>query len=434
MRATQASSSARSFGWLALGFLAFATYGSLVPLDFRPLPAAEAVEHYREAWMVPIRVGSRSDWLSNILLFTPLGYLLAGWLSVDRPRRALVAVAVAVPVTSATLSAAIEFAQVYFPSRTVSARDVVAETLGGTIGGVAWLAARRLLAVPSWWGDIGRRERAAWLLPAYLVALLLSHDLPLDLGISPADLYHKYKNGMICLVPFGSGEPGSSTLRRLADEASSFLVAGLLLARFDRRPRSFWVLLATGMALAALVEFSQLFIASRRFDATDIAVGGLAAFAGHAAGGALMADAAAWSRTACLGCWLGLVAMISWLPLDFNLDLGAWSDRASRVELVPFVDYYRVSVLNAGDQLFGKAALFIPLGMMLGMSWWRTLLVAILVAAPFEAGQLALPGRVPSLTDFIVEVGGAWIGQLVPLASPAPARVRRAAPSQAVTP
>lgn len=426
MRATPVSLSARSFGWLSLGFLAFATYGSLVPLDFRPLTAAEAVEHYRAAWIVPIRVESRSDWLSNILLFIPLGFLLTGWLSVDRPRRFLVAVAIAVPVASAALSAAIEFAQVYFPSRTVSARDVVAETIGGTIGGVAWLAARRLLAGPSWWGGIGRRERVAWLLPAYLVALLLSHDLPLDLGISPADFYHKYKNGMICLVPFGSGELGSSTLRRLADEASSFLVAGLLLARFDRRPRSFWLLLAIGLTLAALVGSSQLFMVSRRFDTTDLIVGGLAAFAGQAAGHALMADDTAWSRSACLVCWLGLAALVSWLPLDFDLDLGTCVDRASRIMLAPFIDYYRVSVLNAGDQIFAKAALFIPLGMMLGVGWLRTLLMATLVAVTLEAGQLALPGRVPSLTDLIVEVGGAWVGQMTLFASPDPARLHPA--------
>jgi VanZ family protein len=402
----------RHYGWLALGFLAFAVYGSLVPLDCRPLAIGEAIDRYRAAWQVPIRVESRSDWLSNILLFIPLGFLVSGWLAVDRPRRAILAAVLAVPAASVMASAAIEFAQVYFPSRTVSPRDVVAETVGGAIGGALWLAAgpwltRRARARASNGGGL-----AAWLLPAYLLALILSHVMPLDITISPGELYHKYKEGMICPVPFSAAARGFVEFeRRIVDEAASFLVVGLFLGRSDPwRARGPWSLLSLGLVLAGTIEALQLFIASRRCDSTDVIVGGLAVLGGWAAGRATLPTAARQARLACFAGWLGLVAFSSWFPFDFVADPRFWLDKASKVTALPFADYYHGSVWNAADQIFRKAVLFFPLGMVSDRGWRGTLLAASGLAILFEVGQLGLPGREPSVTDVLIEIGGAWAG------------------------
>jgi len=407
---------ARHHGWLALGFLAFAVYGSLMPLDFRPLAVGKAVDRYRAAWQVPIRVESRSDWLSNILLFIPLGFLLSGWLTVDRPRWSIATVAVSIPVASAALSSAIEYAQVYFPSRTVSPRDVVAETIGGAIGGALWLASGPWLTGRARSRAAGEGGRAAWLLPAYLLALTLSRVMPLDFTISPGELYRKYKGGMISLLPFAAIAPGAAeATRRMADEVASFLVAGLLLGQAAGwRPRGSWPVLATGLATAASIKFAQLFVASRRSDPTDVIVGGLAVVGGWAAGRATLGETdprdADRTRLAFFLGWLGLAACSSWSPFHFGTDVGGWPGKASSVTALPFADYYRGSVWNAGDQIFRKATLFFPLGMVSGRDRRGTLLVAAGLAILFEAGQLALPGREPSITDVLVEVGGAWAG------------------------
>src|SRR5207249_1986689 len=50
---------------LALAYLGFVVYGSLVPFHFRPMPVGEAVERFRAVCGEPVAVGSRSDWTAN---------------------------------------------------------------------------------------------------------------------------------------------------------------------------------------------------------------------------------------------------------------------------------------------------------------------------------------------------------------------------------
>ena len=414
---------ARHYGWFAAGFLALAVYGSLVPLDFRPLPAAEAVARYRAAWRVPILVESRSDWLSNILLFLPLGFLLAGTLAVDRPRWAALEALVAVPAASAALSAAIEFAQVYFPSRTVSSRDVVAETIGGVIGAATWLMIGPGMTARARAGGLDGSGRAAWALPAYLLAMVLAHAIPLDITISPGELWGKVKAGMVAPIPFvGFAKDPAGAARRSADEAVSFLVAGLIAGRAAAwKSRSPWVAWAVGLVLASSIELLQFFVATRRCDATDLVVGTLAFLAGWLAGQATWNSADRRGdgrvRLAFLAGWLGILACSSWTPFDFNWDLGACLDKVRSIDFLPFADVLQGSPWVLADQVFLKLSLFFAFGLLLG-GGWRTLVVAALIAATVEAVQVTLPGRVPSLSDLILEAGGAWLGQLASFRCP----------------
>ena len=67
-------------GLLALGYLVFVVYGSLVPLDYTPVPWDEAVERFRNIRFLQLGIGSRADWVANLLLFIPLTFLWLGWL------------------------------------------------------------------------------------------------------------------------------------------------------------------------------------------------------------------------------------------------------------------------------------------------------------------------------------------------------------------
>ncbi len=74
------------------------------------------------------------EFVANVLLFVPLGLLLA--LLFDRP---WVGVAACLAV-----SVAVEVAQFVVPPRQASLRDVIGNTIGALIGaGIAWLLARR---------------------------------------------------------------------------------------------------------------------------------------------------------------------------------------------------------------------------------------------------------------------------------------------------
>ena len=76
-------------------FVAFAAYGSFVPLRFREVSLAEAVQRFVTTPLVPLWRASRSDFITNVLLFVPIGFLLLGALA-EGSRRA--AVALALPV------------------------------------------------------------------------------------------------------------------------------------------------------------------------------------------------------------------------------------------------------------------------------------------------------------------------------------------------
>ena len=65
---------------LALGYLCFVVYGSLVPLDYVPVPWDEAAERFRNIPFLQLGIGSRADWVANLLLFIPLTFFWLGWL------------------------------------------------------------------------------------------------------------------------------------------------------------------------------------------------------------------------------------------------------------------------------------------------------------------------------------------------------------------
>jgi VanZ family protein len=429
---------ARQYGWLTLAYFALAVYGSLVPFHYRALPWDEAVARFAQVCQSPVQVKSRSDWAANVLLFLPLGFLLMASLCVDRRWSAgLIAALIVVPFCT-LLSAAIEFSQLFFPPRVSSLNDVVAESLGGLMGTLTWLATGQRLT--HWargvWTGWGTRGMAARLLPGYLALLVLLNVLPLDLTISPVELYHKYREGRIVLVPFTT--PHIGILEACAKQCwnvACFLPVGLLLAGLPghtwQSGRGWPLVLGIGLAVAGSVEVLQLFVYSRFCDATDVVTGTLAVLAGWAAvhvGRAWQAAPAGvthepvlWYpafRPVLLAAWLGLLILVNWQPFDFNPDGAKALARWHRVALVPFKDYFWNSYLSAAEQFLHKTLLFFLLGALLTpprpAPGWRTgvlvLVSAALLAVTLEAGQLFLPSRYASVTDVLVETFGATLG------------------------
>ena len=115
--------------------------------------------------------------------------------------------------------------------------------------------------------------------------------------------------------------------------------------------------------------------------------------------------------------WLAAAVFVNWQPFDFTLDAGFVAGRVRQFSLVPFADYYWGNYWDGFDQFVHKLVLFVPLGVLLTLALpGRGVLVvglAALVAAGIEAGQLFLPTRYASVTDVLIESGGAWVGLVV---------------------
>jgi VanZ family protein len=424
---------AGTFAGLAVAAAAFTAYGSLVPFHFRPRPWDEVLGAWQ--WVLVNRwaIDSRSDWAANVLLGMPLGFCLLGALRVDRPgARAAARTALAVWPVCVLFAAAVEFAQLYFPGRTSSLSDVVAQGLGSAAGMLGWVLAgprltrwaRTVWAGPRLGGTAGR------VLVAYVGLLALVQLLPLDLSPRPADLYRKFRD-QVTLVPFGElGQPRApSAGPRWAgwvELAALYFPVGLLAAGRDPARVTALRVLALGLLLALVLESLQLVVASRSPGVTDVLVGGAAVLAGWVVGRRLPVNGRGIGPETALvlaQAWAAVVLLIGWVPFDFDGSLGG--PRLRELNWVPFALAYEKNYLSSLEEVLAKVLLFAPLGAVAAAvgerpaRWrWRAVAAATLgaaVAAVVEAGQLYLPTRHPSPTDLLLGAAGGWAGAAVAL-------------------
>ncbi len=279
---------------VALAYLLFVLYGSFVPLRISPLSFPDAILAFRNAPWLDMRTGHRSDWVANVLLFVPLACL---WLGAVWPRRSTfrALASIAVFVACAGLAVSIEFTQVYFPSRTVSLNDMAAETIGAGLGVAAWWMFGGALTAQIVTGALMLRT-TSWVervLGIYLCGLVLWALLPLDLTLSPVEMYTKYKTGNLILTPFLFHQATwGATASGFLPEIARWIPVGLLCRQLRSRA-TFATQLGTAVGIAAAVEVLQLFVSTRVADVNDILAAGLGAAIGNRLGAAFSGSHAA---------------------------------------------------------------------------------------------------------------------------------------------
>lgn len=432
------SRSRRALLALAVAYLAFVIYGSLVPLHFRGRPPAEAWQDFLHIRYLNLGIGSRADWVANILLFIPLAFF---WLGVLWHRRSLLlraAASLLVLGAGVGLSVGIEFTQLFFPPRTVSLNDILAETIGAGIGVMAWwLAGPPVFAWFARWAQgnspSGLAERLLYL---YLFVLFGYNLLPLDLTLSPVEIYHKWQAGRVILVPFGFAfaKPVEAWYG-LATDALVWAPVGFLWRLPGRKSAlSVWLLV---VAAATVLELLQLFVYTRVSDVTDILTAAQGGAAGIGAAGLRLSgdtlrksragasggipEPVLWSGAALL--WLVVLAAVFWYPFDFHFERGFIRERLLALNKVPFESYYFGTEYRAATEVLHKAGFFLPLGALLGLAKsridryvWRRLFgfgaltAIILTAFGIEFGKVLIPGKYPDLTNVFLEILGGATG------------------------
>jgi glycopeptide antibiotics resistance protein len=437
----------RQYLWLTLAFLGVVVYGSLVPLRFRFIPWQETLTRFSVAFSAPVRFDSPSDWLSNVLLFIPLSFLMMGTLSVDRAPKSGWMAALAVVPCCALLSTCIEFAQLYFPPRVTSLNDVVAETIGGLLGSTLWLLrGQRITAVlRQFWTGLGDQSSTRSLLAAYLIFLVVLAALPMDLTIRPVEIYRKFRDGRIDLIPFSKllADPFGVIEKGLKNVAY-FLPVGVLLAGLEvsrLHPRRSWLaIIGVAVGLPTVVSLIKLMVFTNSFDSSNVVTGSLAIVAGwrfvlrfrqpQVTAAALRINerrepprntgrAWAWGL---LVFWLAALVFFEWQPFNFDFSTEMASRRLHDLSLVPFADYQQADYIHTFDQVCTKVVLFIPAGVLLATLRSRSrrfdpglwvIALAVMMTTLLEAGQFFLPTRFASISDVIVESFGVWFGFLI---------------------
>ncbi len=414
-------------------FVAFAAYGSFVPLRWNAVPLDAAVARFAQTPFIPMSRASRGDFLTNVLLFVPIGFFLLG--AAANRSRALAAVwFVPVVLFGFALSVAIEFGQIFVSGRTPSWNDVVAETLGGALGALTWATLGTV--VVDWLAVLlhsdSQSDRAFRLLGAYTALWVVLGLQPFDYTVRPAELAQKLRAGRIVLQPFGGRDTLSDVMGTLlmAVPVGAF---GVLAAIHRRSARPVLMGLGIGIGATCLIEFAQLLARSRTADVTDLLMNGAGSTSGvflatRALSTPLLPGGASgvrWWPLGALGIWCIVLVVRHWTPFDFVAEAGFVRSRVPLLCRVPFHSYYWAMPLSAFAEATSKFLLGMPVGALLQWMWLpsssrsgraQTLAIAIISMAIFvviELGQLLLPTRVPDQTDIYIATAGALVGLAV---------------------
>ena len=408
---------------LCITYALVVLYGALMPYDLLAdaTTARTQLADAFESWPLGDRHAGKADMLSNVLLFMPLGLLLATRTALGGgPRWPGVLAAVAV---SACLSAAIEGAQAFSLSRVASGQDWTLNVFGGLIGGLIGAAIGRQL-----WRGLSSMARHWWIRrPAAVVAVVMAALLAADAlypywpTLDVSTVWRSIKSSQLSLAEGWAAHPWHYwVVRRIAVYAAfSALLAGAFLPT-SRRRRFAGALGAT--LFAAALETLKVFIASRTMNIANVGSAG----GGAALGWLLGTMLAGLSRRGQVGlAWRMILAYLvydAWTPFRTNFDHEVMRAKIPHgAEWLPL--YHYAMGARADDVQNFLATVILAAALTAAVKLYarqgggrarpRHLVAAIWAGAlgvALELGQFAIVGRTPTTTDVLCFVVGGALG------------------------
>jgi len=421
-----------TFFWLAcFGLIA---YGSLMPFDYCNDPTVVAFHGWRawQCWpLVPHGAISRTDLVSNLLLYIPLGLLGTTRLRFARSRGAggshsqyvgILLAFLAATVAGSVLSATVETAQMYSFTRVTSAQDWLANTIGTMAGALVGATVG-----PSIWLSLLRSIRLRIIQrPVSLVGLIMIAMLALD-ALYPLlptlDVSTVKQHVKATLQYMNNPLAGHTWHHWLVCRVGIYAVLAAVLAGASRRAG--WRRYAMGIMLALLfatgMELAKTFIDQRWTDPGNVIMSLVGVLVGAILAAAL-AGRLSTRTQALLAAALAFVylAYQELVPIPGGL-LGVEVFRWD-ISQLPLYSYMMSADLHAVVLFFRNIILAGAVTFALGMagSWagaspaakaCRMGLLMALAATAMEFAQFIIPGRIPSTTDiFCLAVGGALGG------------------------
>ncbi len=427
----------------ALGFLFLATYGSWVPLNFRPMTFEKAWDYFwfQQNWG-QVNFGNRSDWGANVLLFIPIAFFGTGLWCLDRKSpswKVLGTLLVLAVCTAASL--VIEFFQAFIHARVPSHDDVYAQSVGTLIGMISWFAFGQILT--NWWRlHTSKRDRQpllASVLSVYVLGLIAYSLIPLDFIIHPAELYKKYQEGRIVLVPDWHAGITKGSIWQSFSQLLIFVPVGVwasVIWRDENRRRTWVRGLLIGGAVAVLIEAAQVFLLSRFAETSDaltavlgvaIGAGGVWYFQSRQNVAPATEDQKLLRNLAFYGAavlYAGfLVCYFCW-PLEIDRDPARIHRNWNHFFRAPMTALYWSPEYVAATQILQKLFLWSILGVLVGqpvltsqlpktlkrLFLFALLLLCWLVGTGVELLQLLMPAHTPDSTDIGLYTVGAGLG------------------------
>ncbi len=375
---------------------------------------------------------SRADWVANILLYIPLPYLWLGFASRRGRLIRLVLFSLSIFVFSVVLSVAIEFTQQFFPPRTVSLNDILAEICGTIIGIFLWWASGERVRdlIDSLFAE-GKRAAYAGLV-LYTIGYLAFSLFPYDFLISAAEISAKWKGNYFHL--FASQSTCGNALRcgtKLIAECAAVAPLGLLIGLVSRRSggplmrSAGWI----GFGLGLVIETLQFFLVSGRSLGASVVTRIIGVMVGAAVGETL--------KRKSLWPWLYLVspfvpimgvgyslllAALAWVGKQPMLTLEDGLKRVNDISFMPFYYHYYTTESAAMTSLLAVAIMFFPIGVQYWI--WRVtrlrefvargtigaIFIGGIISAGIEFGKLFFGGARPDPTNVFIGAVAAGAG------------------------
>jgi len=401
------------------GYLFFVVYGSLVPLDFRPILIDQAWAIFQNIPMYKLGVESRADWIANGVLYVPVGFLSAHLLiqTFALVRRAPLLFLAG--LLSVALAVGVEFTQIFFPPRTVSLNDLLAESVGSVIG----------LMLAAWYSDWFRillqaifsnpRRLALRLLEAYLAGYVAFSLFPYDILLSGAELEQKLWGDNWGWLLAGSPQGKIVAALIALSEIILTLPFGMFLGyRSVRQSTPLKQAIWLGILLGGFIEIAQLFTASGVSQGLSV----VTRIAGVCGGLALWQQRANWSPDRLTALARRYALPLGVLYLLVLLQANGWfshrwngtdyaTAKLADLHFLPFYYHYFTTEAKALFSLASICLMYIPVGV---LAWAhrdspaRAFFYALLIASLVETGKLFLQGLHPDPTNILLAALASW--------------------------
>ncbi len=420
----------------ALAYAALAAHLLFIPYDYAPLAFDEGFARFaRIPWMA---LGSDQNvaLVSRALTLLPLGLLLSVALVPRAGAAARLAAALAAIALGIVCAVAINFAQLWFPARTVSLNNVAAQSAGVTIGALAWALFADMARM--WWRELaaGGRWSLRAVLGAYVLLYLFASLAPFDFVTNSAELAEKLASSNYAwwVIASGCGRIPCSIKYLVALAAvipCGWWFAGLRPGMRDTTARAAVV----AIAVSLLIELLRLLMVSGVSQGATVLVRVLGFVLGaQAYMRREVLSAVDWNRyarpavLAFVPMYLLAIAFVAgWLRADFTglaegiarLDDFAWMPardyRDDVIVWLPFYYQYFEGYQSTMHSTMLHGALYAPVGVVCWL-WARhrarvpiasAAMLAAVLALAAETSKIFLIGRHPDYTDVLIAIAAA---------------------------
>ena len=410
--------------WLSLFGVAYVT---LLPFEFRDVSIAQAWDLYTGIGFGGITGGNYAQWVANILLYTPVGFFWAAWLTrAARSRPGQVAMGVMAAGVALATTMTIEFLQIWLPVRYPAIADMSGNFLGGVIGVVGWFILRSRLGL--WLEHVrhGGPMAVGIALSAYAAAYVGLILLPFDLVLSPWAIADRLTSNAFNFWAESGGCLGDLSCMgfRGAEVAASLPLGVLLALLFPQARYGSWTFrLAAVAGLAAGFELLNLFVASGVVEGRSALMRAVGISLGLSAAGLLLTDASRllaglrqWGPLLVAGAAVPYLLLLLLGNHDFgryHWDAGQAVETLQATRLLPFYYHYHIAEVAALRSMLFHVLMYAPVGffawiLALRARWSRSEIVAVATLAAvglaflIEFGKLFTAGWRPDSSTLVL--------------------------------